>query len=97
MSSTWAEENGIELEDNIALNGTEVEVIGIFTSETKFGGRSIFIPVELAQIILAYYWQLSPILNQNNLAIRRPKILNMSGLNRLAKENLMYSNSLLKG
>jgi len=51
VSLTWAEENGIELEDNITLNGTEVEVIGIFSSETKFGGRSIFIPLELAQSI----------------------------------------------
>lgn len=50
ISSGWGEENGVtEIGETITLNGTVFEVVGIFSSETKFGGRSIFIPIETAQ------------------------------------------------
>jgi putative ABC transport system permease protein len=50
ISSQWGEDNGVsDVGDTVTLNGTEFEVIGIFSSETRFGARSIFIPIETAQ------------------------------------------------
>ncbi len=62
IGSTWGSENDItEVGDTFMLNGTELEVIGIFESETKFGGYSIFIPIKTAQEVYGLEGNLSQI------------------------------------
>ncbi len=51
ISSTYSEDNSVEVGDKISLNGTDVKVVGIFSSETRFGGRTMFVPIDAAQDI----------------------------------------------
>jgi len=61
VSHNFTEDNGVGLGDNITINGTEFKIIGIFASETRFGGRTIFMPILAAQRALELEDRLSEV------------------------------------
>ena len=59
VSSDFSEENGVEVGDFIQVNDTELKVAGIFSSETRFGSRSMFIPIDTVQKMYGLEGQVS--------------------------------------
>jgi putative ABC transport system permease protein len=51
VSSSFADGNAVEVDDFITVNGTSLKVVGIFSSETKFGNRTTYVPIETLQDI----------------------------------------------
>ncbi len=49
LGSDLAEANGLAVGDTFEMEGETVEVIGVFTSGTRFGDNSIFLPLKTAQ------------------------------------------------
>lgn len=61
ISTNFTQDNSVGLGDNITINGTEVKIVGIFASETRFGGRTIFMPILAAQRALELEDKLSEV------------------------------------
>lgn len=49
IGSGLAEANGLTVGDSFQMEGVSVEVVGVFTTGTVFGGNAIFLPLETAQ------------------------------------------------
>jgi ABC-type antimicrobial peptide transport system permease subunit len=48
-----AEANALDAGDTFEMEGTTIEVVGVFTTGTRFGDNSVFLPLELAQELFA--------------------------------------------
>ena len=51
LAEDIAEKNGLAVGDTFDIEGETVEVIGIFTTGTQFGGNAVFMPLATAQQI----------------------------------------------
>ena len=49
LGDSLAEGNGLRVGSTFELNGESIEVIGIFTTGTQFGGNALFLPLKTAQ------------------------------------------------
>ena len=49
LGDNLAEGNGLRIGSTFALNDESIEVIGIFTTGTQFGGNALFLPLRTAQ------------------------------------------------
>ena len=51
LGQALADHNGLKVGDTVPINGTTLQVIGIFTSGTQFGDNSLFVPLTTAQTV----------------------------------------------
>ncbi len=51
LGERLAEGNGLQVGDTFEMEGTNIEVVGIFTSGTQFGDNAVFLPLKTAQAL----------------------------------------------
>ena len=51
LGDSLAEGNGLSVGSTFSVNDTAIEVVGIFTTGTQFGGNALFLPLKTAQTL----------------------------------------------
>jgi putative ABC transport system permease protein len=74
IGQSLAAKNGLAVGDSVDLDGTTVEIIGIFTTGTRFGDNQIALPLETARTIFGRGTEVDEVTVQADTAANVPAV-----------------------